>query len=402
METRTATDARTMIDTRTATDTVIGRAAVVSSPADLAVLLRGLRQRHARTRRSPALSYRELATRTGWSHGIIGAYLTGKVLPPVDRLDELARQLGAAPAELGALANARERIADRTLCTPVRPPRQLPAPVPRFIGREPELALLGAPNTGPVNPATTGPATVQPAAGGSATSRSAAGGAPRPGAWLADGPMVVTGPPGVGKTALAVHWAQSVVDAFPGGQLWADLRGSTARPVEPDVVLDQFLVVLGGIAGGGATAYRTLMARRRILVVLDDAVDAAQIRPLLPGGPGCHTVITTRARLTPLVAIDGARPLTVGPMSRDETRRLLTARIGADRVAADPLGAEAICAASAGLPLSLAVAAARVLIDPDGDLRGVAKELAAGDLPTDGRWDRTTEIAMTHRTSTDR
>jgi len=94
-------------------DTVAHDAAMISTPAELAGLLRRLRNRQARTRRAPTVTYRELAGRTGWSHGIIGAYLTGKIVPPVDRFDELVRQLGAAPHELGALATARDRVIDR-------------------------------------------------------------------------------------------------------------------------------------------------------------------------------------------------------------------------------------------------------------------------------------------------
>jgi hypothetical protein len=112
-------------------DTVADAAAMISTPAELAGLLRRLRNRQARTRRVPAVTYRELAGRTGWSHGIIGAYLTGQIVPPVDRFDELVRQLGATPQELGILATARDRVIDRR---PVRtgpglPPRQLPVGV---------------------------------------------------------------------------------------------------------------------------------------------------------------------------------------------------------------------------------------------------------------------------------
>jgi hypothetical protein len=431
------------------THTVISRAAVVSSPADLAVLLRGLRQRHARSRRAPVLSYRELAARTGWSHGIIGAYLTGKVLPPVDRLDELGRQLGAAPAELGALATARERVADRRPCPPAGPPRQLPAAVPGFTGRAPGLAMLdaaaiptgtatgtltpsgpttgglfpGSPATGSLTPGSTtgglgsgntttgglgsgGAVAGGLGSGGTVAGSLGSGGTPDglgSGGAVADrrtigggvatgGPVVLSGPAGIGKTALAVHWAHRTADIFPDGQLWADLRGSSAHPADPAVVLDRFLVALGGTAGGGETAYRTLLAHRRIVVVLDDAAGADQVRPLLPAGPGCRAVITSRARLTALVAIDGARPLQVDPMTRGEARRLLIARLGLDRVAADPAGAEAICAAAGGLPLALAVAAARVLTRPGISLLTVARELAAGDLPTDADWNRVTEI----------
>jgi HAMP domain-containing protein len=357
------------------THTVISRAAVVSSPADLAVLLRGLRQRHARSRRAPVLSYRELAARTGWSHGIIGAYLTGKVLPPVDRLDELGRQLGAAPAELGALATARERVADRRSCPPSGPPRQLPAAVPGFTGRTGMLTTLDAAGD-PGDPGAPEPAGRARNAGGAVTG----------------GPVVLSGPAGVGKTALAVHWAHRSAAAFPDGQLWADLRGSGPHPTDPAVVLDRFVLALGGAAGGGETAYRTLLAHRRVLVVLDDVASPDQVRPLLPGGPGCRVVITSRARLTALVAIDGAQPLLVDPLDRQEARRLLAARLGPDRVAADPDGSEALCAASAGLPLALAVAAARVLTRPGIELLTVARELAAGDLPADGDWNRVTEI----------
>jgi transcriptional regulator with XRE-family HTH domain len=120
-------------------ETVAAAAAIISTPGELAGLLRRLRNRQARIRREPVLTYRELARRMQRSHGIIGAYLTGQVVPPVDRFDELARLLGATPYELGVLATARDRVSDRRSAGTGRdvPPRQLPEPAAALAGAGP-------------------------------------------------------------------------------------------------------------------------------------------------------------------------------------------------------------------------------------------------------------------------
>ena len=184
-------------------------------------MLRELRRRHARRRDAAELTYRELAAATGWSRGIIGEYLAGRVLPPTGRLDVLVRLLGAGPAEQRALATARDRIEEERRRAPasrqtLTGPRQLPADVFGFTGRSGELAELDALRAG--------------------------------GAGLA----VLAGSPGVGKSALATHWAQLAARHFPDGQLYVDLRGyDPDRPVPAGDALAGFLRALGGQRGPG-------------------------------------------------------------------------------------------------------------------------------------------------------
>src|SRR5262249_53133939 len=142
----------------------------------------------------------------------------------------------------------------------------------------------------------------------------------------------IGGTAGGGKTALAVHWAHRVRGRFPDGQLYVNLRGFDpgGQAVAPDGAGRGFLDALGvgpPRVPGGLDAqvglYRSLLAERRMLVVLDNARDAAQVRPLLPGAPGCLAVVTSRDRLTGLVAAGGAHPLAVDLLSSDEARELL-------------------------------------------------------------------------------
>jgi tetratricopeptide (TPR) repeat protein len=179
---------------------------------------------------------------------------------------------------------------------------------------------------------------------------------------------VLTGMGGIGKTALAVHWAHRVADRFPDGQLFVNLRGfdPAGQPVPPATALRGLLAALDVPADripnelDALTAYfRSLVAGRRILLVLDNAHNAEQIRPLLPGSGPAVVVVTSRDQLTPLVAVEEAQPLQLDPLSTAEARRLLARRLGAQRIEAEPQTTEAIIAACAGLPLALAVVTAR-------------------------------------------
>src|SRR5262249_27923524 len=146
----------------------------------------------------------------------------------------------------------------------------------------------------------------------------------------------VSGTAGVGKTALAVRWAHRAAGRYPDGQLYCDLRGfgTGGGTVDPADALRGFLTALGipadripdGLAAR-AGLYRSLLAGKRVLVLLDNARDVDQVRPLLPGAPGCLVLVTSRDRLTPLLAIEGARPVTLDVLSPREARDLLTARI---------------------------------------------------------------------------
>jgi tetratricopeptide (TPR) repeat protein/transcriptional regulator with XRE-family HTH domain len=234
-------------------------------------------------------------------------------------------------------------------------PHQLPAAVAGFTGRTAELLALtqilddagaGAPGT-----------VVISAIGGTA---------------------------GVGKTALAVHWGHQVAEQFPDGQLYVNLRGyDPGPPVTAADALARFLRALG-VPGQEvpaeederATRYRSLLAGRRMLVVLDNAGSAEQVRPLLPSTPAC-VVVTSRDALAGLVARDGARRLDLDLLSDDEAIGLLRTLIGS-RVDADPAAAAELAARCARLPLALRVAAELAVTRPSASLADLASELADG------------------------
>ncbi|MFF0154436.1 BTAD domain-containing putative transcriptional regulator [Micromonospora sp. NPDC005203] len=239
---------------------------------------------------------------------------------------------------------------------------QLPPPVPTFIGREAELAALDA---------------------------------------VVDrgGAVVVSGTAGVGKTALAVHWAHRAADRFPDGQLYVNLRGFDpgATPTEPARALHGFLEALGVPAARMpsdpdlmVSLYRTTVAGRRLLVVLDNACDAAQVRPLLPGSPDCLTIVTSRDRLNPLVVTESAHPLLLDLLSPGEARDMLVRRLGERQVAAEPAAAEHIVDRCARLPIALAIVAARAVTNRHFSLATVAAEL--GDLDAFHGGDEATDV----------
>ncbi|MFD8733378.1 NB-ARC domain-containing protein [Streptomyces sp. NPDC059618] len=197
---------------------------------------------------------------------------------------------------------------------------------------------------------------------------------------------LLTGPAGVGKTALAVHWGHRVRDAFPDGQFYADLRGSVpgASPAATDV-LAAFLRALG-VPGDDipqapderAARYRTLLAGRRMLVVLDDIASADQIRPLLPGTARCPVLATGRGRLTDLVVRHGAHRIGLGPLPPGDAVRLLRTLLG-DRAGADGHDATALAERCGRLPLPLRAAAEAALTHPALPLSAVDARLAAAD-----------------------
>jgi tetratricopeptide (TPR) repeat protein len=199
--------------------------------------------------------------------------------------------------------------------------------------------------------------------------------------------VVISGMAGVGKTALAVHWGQRVRDRFPDGQLYVNLRGyASSSPVRPVAALAGFLQALGVAAEqvpveleAAAGRYRSLLADRRVLVVLDNASSIEQVRPLLPGGSGCLVLVTSRERLAGLVALEGAGHLDLAVLDPDEARDLLARILGEDRVATDPSAATALARMCGFLPLALRVAAANLTIDPQLSIAGQAAQLASGD-----------------------
>src|SRR6266540_1819890 len=194
----------------------------------------------------------------------------------------------------------------------------------------------------------------------------------------------IEGTAGIGKTTLAVYWAHQVADRFPDGQLYVNLRGfdPAGSPMAPAEAVRGFLDALGvpperiPVSLHAQTAlYRSLLAGRRVLVVLDNALDAAQVRPLLPGSAACMAVVTSRNRLTSLVAAEGARLLTVDLLTPAEARQLLAGRLGAGRVAADSLAIEEIITSCARLPLALSIVAARASAHLSFPMAALAREL---------------------------
>jgi DNA-binding SARP family transcriptional activator/tetratricopeptide (TPR) repeat protein len=237
-------------------------------------------------------------------------------------------------------------------------PRQLPAPVPNFVGRASELqelaGLLSA------STAAHGPTMI----------------------------AVIGGAAGVGKTALAVYWAHQAAGSFPDGQLYLNLNGfgPTGPPVtQADAVsriLEAMQVPLARIPpslDGRIGLYRTLLSERRTLIVLDNAKDAEQVRPLLPGGAGSLVLVTSRSPLTGLVALEGARAITLSVLTEPEARQMVAQRLGIGRTAADRAATDQLIDACARLPLALAIAAALVATRPGQSLTTVASNLSRAD-----------------------
>ena len=227
-------------------------------------------------------------------------------------------------------------------------PRQLPPPPPYFVGRHPQLKQLD-------DLASSGTGVVI---------------------------SVINGTAGAGKTALALHWAHQVAEKFPDGQLHVDLRGfGSGDPIDPDAVVRGFLEALAVPPAripvsqqAQVGLYRSLTANRKMLVVLDNAHDSEQVRPLLPAGPGSLVLVTSRRRLTSLIA-EGARPLTAGLLSEDESRELLYRRLGAERLVAEPSAVHELITLCARLPLALSILAARAALEPDAPLTLLAAQL---------------------------
>jgi len=253
------------------------------------------------------------------------------------------------PVAPGRAAARRARVG------PAAPrPAMMPSAVPGFTGRSLELQALSAMIS---QPAPGSPPVLITAIGGTA---------------------------GVGKTALAVHWAGLAAARFPDGQLYINLRGfgPSAQPLSPGEALREFLEALRvpasqvpGSLEGRRALYRSLLADRRVLILLDNARDPAQVRPLLPATPGALVLITSRNELTGLVAADGARPLSLDVLTETEAHELLAGRIGEARVAAEPAAARELIGLCARLPLALAITAARAEAQPGFPLAALAAEL---------------------------
>lgn len=292
-----------------------------------------------------------------WRQRMLALYRCGRRAEALSAYQEVLRLVRS---ELDTVPDARTRRLHRQIldrdpgldaptCGPLAAvasqtvPRQLPPDVTDFVDRAPQLALLDASG---------------------------------PGVW------VVTGTAGVGKTGLVVRWGHRTSERFPGGCLYADLRGYGPQPpVPPERVLRGFLRTLGADSSRPsddladlAATYRTLLAGRRTLVVLDNAATADQVRPLLPGG-ACTTLVTSRDDLAGLVARDGARRMVLEPLSSSAALTLLRALVG-ERVDQEPDAAELLAEQCVRLPLMLRIAAERAVGEPGSRLGDLTSELA--------------------------
>jgi transcriptional regulator with XRE-family HTH domain len=354
-------------------------------------------------RTAACLTQEEVARRSGLSVRALSDMERGHTAKPLSRSVRLladaldldagqrARLVAAVhgePDQAGMPAPA-DRRAGRYAGLVV--PRQLPAGVRHFAGRSAELRAL----TGLLD---------QVAADG------------------ALGVAVISGPAGVGKTALAVHWGHQVANRFPDGQLYVDLRGRDSAtgptapteadwlgrdqatgvtalagaelrgcdratgPVAPGEAVCGFLGAFGvarDLVPAGleaqAALYRSLLAGRRVLIVADNARDEHQVRPLLPGAGGNLVVVTSRSRLGGLVAREGARYLGLDALSQAESWQLLAGRLGAARLSAEPRAAAELISRCERLPLRLAEAAARAAVSSDVMLATLVAELGGQD-----------------------
>ncbi|HUC26354.1 MAG TPA: tetratricopeptide repeat protein [Streptosporangiaceae bacterium] len=315
-----------------------------------------------RHRLASRLSQEELADRSGLSVRAIADIERGRTTRPHRHsVQVLADALGLPEPERRQLDRAARGTAAGLVQLPATVkslpvPRQLPASVRDFVGRTLELKEL----TGLLDPATDG----------------------------STGTVVISaigGTAGVGKTALAVHFGHQAAGVFPDGQLYVNLAGfgPSSSPLAPGQAVRGFLEALGvrpeqipQFLDDQAGLYRSLLAGRRMLVVLDNAADEEQVRPLLPGSPGCLALVTSRRQLAGLAAAEGAALITLDYLPEAEARQLLAARLGAGRVAAEPGAADDLVTLCAGLPLALAIATARGAARPRFPLAALAAELA--------------------------
>ncbi|WP_436531524.1 BTAD domain-containing putative transcriptional regulator [Actinoplanes sp. HUAS TT8] len=194
----------------------------------------------------------------------------------------------------------------------------------------------------------------------------------------------ITGMGGVGKTALAVRWAHQHRDDYPDGQLYVDLGGfaPAAEPLPVAEALHGFLTALGAPADGlpvtvpdRAALLRSMLAGRRMLLILDNARDADQVRDLIPAAAGCAVLVTSRVLLNDLVTTHHAHPIGLTAFGQADAARYLSQRIGPERTSAEPEATTAIITVCDGLPLALAVVAARVATNPSFTLASIAREL---------------------------
>jgi tetratricopeptide (TPR) repeat protein/transcriptional regulator with XRE-family HTH domain len=299
-----------------------------------------------------------------------------KTAPALEVYLGLLRAFGVREDEAGPWLAAWRRVqaepAPRGQAGAAVVPRQLPAVVPGFTGRAKAFKELTALLDG--------------------------------GSRLA----VVCGIPGVGKTALAVQWAHQVAARFPDGQVYLDLRGySSGPPVTPDQAL-ALAIRAFGVPGEDIPLqqdamvgmYRSMTSEKRVLVVVDNAPSAAHVRPLVPGGPGCMTVVTSRDRLAGLVAREGAHRLELGVLTPEEAPAVVISVLGAERALREEAAVDELVRLCGYLPLALRITAANLADRPHQTIAELMAELTAGDrltaLEIEGDADAAVRTAFDH------
>ncbi len=286
-----------------------------------------------------------------WRLLMLSLYRDGRqseALAAYQRLHQLLNdELGINPSQPVEQLHRQILTGDLVVADTTHHPRQLPAATPYFTGRASQLTELNELLRGVVKVA------------------------------------VLTGTAGIGKTALAVHWAHQVADRFPDGQLHVDLRGfdPVEQPMAPAGAVRAFLDALGipsaKIPAGldsQAALYRSVLADKRILVILDNARDADQVRALLPGGAGNLVLVTSRNQLAGLITL-GAQPIKLTQLDPADAGRFLTRRLRGGRTATEPEAVQQIIDSCAGLPLALAIVAARAAIAPHFPLAVLSAQL---------------------------
>lgn len=332
-----------------------------------------------RYRTELGLTQEDLAQRAGVAVRTVGDLERGRTATPHrSSIDRIGAVLRLTPDSVRYFAEQLRRsdsdTADGTPSVGVTPvsqrPAQLPPDVPNFVGRANEIATLQR-TIGSDGPG----------------SRSAV--------------AAVHGAGGIGKTALAVHVAHSCVELFPDGQLFAELSGSHGPPADPLRIVHGFLRSLGvdptalpERLSDSSALMRSCLSERRVLLLLDDAADSAQVRPLLPAGSGCAVLVTSRSAVT---LIDATHSLAVQPLPADAAHTLLAGALGAVRVQDSASAVDDIVRLCSGFPLALRIVAGRARARPDRSLNEIARrlsddvsrldELAAGDLAVRSTFD---------------
>ena len=295
-------------------------------------------------RHSVGLSLRELVRSTGVPRSTLSDALAGRRTPRLETVLAVAKACGGDTD----LWRHRWAATDAQAASVV--PAQLPRDIGGFTSREHEIARLGQ-----------------------------------------GGLAVIHGRPGVGKTALAVHWAHSIASQYPDGQLFLDVRGHhpTLSPMSPAEAMGRLLGAIGvewaPLAQDpqeGVGLWRSSLAGRRLLIVIDDAISADQVRPLVPSAPGCCMIVTSRHYLADLIVRDGADGIVLDGLPPGSSLDLLSHVAGTDRVAAEPAAAATVASACGHLPLALRLAAAVLAAAPERSFADLADALAAGDRLT--------------------